>query len=486
MTQNIETVSSSKIWVLACGSSESCEIESLDNDVSFIESETIPTTQIEDNNMVFKKLIPRNFIGDNISSLWVFIDNKTRIRKRHLITPDIQVESSDFAGNESMNSIVGETITAERTDNVNVMFEYNIGTYDTIQETIGDASLTHSDAKAQLNIGNGVGLQYLRSKEVVRYVTGHEVNVEFTAIFDNPQINTFQRIGIGNTQDTTDGVIAPSYQNLDFGISLQTIEDGLIHIKQSDFNKDKLDGTGLSGHTLNQQAENLYKITFGWYGILPIKVSVFCGETKGFVLAHVYDRANETLTPHLPNPTNPITACISRLTGTGTPMQLQTSSWRGGIVGKIGASSLIDRIFMIKTKKTINGVNIPVISIRNKTTFQGRENNVKIRLGTFTPISDGSKSVEFDVYKSGVLTGGVWVSQDPDNSVSEYNNTATSFVPDSDIIGGTGLAKVDRDRINLVKGDVILNIYPGEEVHIVSSSSSSNDVILYLRRIEEF
>ncbi len=486
MTQNIETVSSSKIWVLACSSSESCEIESLDNDVSFIESETIPTTQIEDNNMVFKKLIPRNFIGDGISNLWVFIDNKNKLRKRQLTTPDIQVESSDFAGNESMNSIVGETITAERTDNVNVMFEYNIGTYDTIQETIGDASLTHSDAKAQLNIGTGVGLQYLRSKEVVRYVTGHEVNVEFTAIFDDPQINTFQRIGIGNTQDTTDGVIAPSYQNLDFGISLQTIEDGLIHIKQSDFNKDKLDGTGLSGHALNQQTENLYKITYGWYGILPIKVSVFCGENKGFVLAHVYDRANETLTPHLPNPTNPITACISRLTGTGTPIQLQTSSWRGGIVGKIGASSLIDRIQTVKTVKTINTTNVPILSIRNASTFQGRENNVKVRIGTFTGVTDGKKSLQYDIYKEGTLTGGAWIDKDPLNSVVSYNNTAISFIPTGDIVGGTGLAKVDRDRINLVKGDVILSIYPGEELHILGSSTDNDDSQLYFRWVEEF
>ena len=276
------------------------------------------------------------------------------------------------------------------------------------------------------------------------------------------------------------------YQNLDFGISLQTIEDGLIHIKQANFNKDKLDGTGPSGHVLNPQAENLYKITYGWYGILPIKVSIFCGETIGFVLVHVYDRSNETLTPHLPNPTNPISACISRLAGTGTAMQLQTSSWRGGIVGKIGASSLIDRVFMVKTKKTINGVNIPVISLRNKATFQGRENNVKIRLGTFTPISDGTKSVEFDVYKSGILAGGVWIDQDSQNSVAEYNNTGTTFTPTGDIVGGTGLAKVDRDRINLVKGDVILSVYPSEEVHIVASSASANEVLLYLRRIEEF
>jgi len=82
-TTAITTTSKTKEWVLACTQFEQCEIESLNQDVSFIESELIPPTDPkETNSMYFLKNIPRDFSGDEISSLWVFIDNKNIIRKR--------------------------------------------------------------------------------------------------------------------------------------------------------------------------------------------------------------------------------------------------------------------------------------------------------------------------------------------------------------------------------------------------------------------
>jgi hypothetical protein len=83
-TENIETLSDSKIWVLACSENEKCEIESLCGNVSFIESTSEPITQIENNNMWFIERVPRSFIGNGTSKLWVFIDNKSKLRKREL------------------------------------------------------------------------------------------------------------------------------------------------------------------------------------------------------------------------------------------------------------------------------------------------------------------------------------------------------------------------------------------------------------------
>lgn len=398
----------------------------------------------------------------------------------------------DFQGNQSMNSVVGEQITAERTDQLNVMFQYNVQTYDTRREITGTGSITHQDAKAQIHTGTGIGSSYLESKEIVRYFTGHEVNLEGTFIFSAPRENSKQIFGIGEARDTTDGFIGFGYDDgtlstsfAEFGLWLKTIEDGLIFVNQSDFNGDKLDGTGESGLIINPQAENIIKISYGWYGILPIRVSIFNANTDSWVLVHKYSKGNNTIVPHLPQPSLPFSSYVES-TSAGTDIVLQMSSIRGGIVGKPSISSLTNRNFVVKTVKTIIGSNIPLISIRNNPTFQGKKNRVKLTLGTFTPISDGNKSVEFDVYKTGTLTGGAWIARDPDNSTVDYNNTATSFVPTSELVGGTGLAKVDRDRINLIEGDVVISVYPGEEMHVVANSLNSNDVILYFRWSEKF
>ena len=82
-TSNITSASETKEWVLACNQFEECEIESLKNDVSFIESELIPPTDPkETNSMYFLENVPRDFRGDGVSSLWVFIDIKSKLRKR--------------------------------------------------------------------------------------------------------------------------------------------------------------------------------------------------------------------------------------------------------------------------------------------------------------------------------------------------------------------------------------------------------------------
>lgn len=92
-TVNISTASETKEWVLACNEFEMCEVESLSIDVSFIESELMPTTEIEQNNMHFLQFVPRDFTGNGIDKLWVFIDSKSKFRKRPSINKVLPQES---------------------------------------------------------------------------------------------------------------------------------------------------------------------------------------------------------------------------------------------------------------------------------------------------------------------------------------------------------------------------------------------------------
>jgi len=81
-TSNITSTSEANEWVLACNPFEQCEIQSLKTDVSFMESELMPTEDTEINNMHFIKFEPRIFKGEGIDSLWVYINKKDILRKR--------------------------------------------------------------------------------------------------------------------------------------------------------------------------------------------------------------------------------------------------------------------------------------------------------------------------------------------------------------------------------------------------------------------
>lgn len=385
------------------------------------------------------------------------------------------VATTDYSNKAGMNTIVGETIVGKRTDFVNILFEYNVGTYDTYRTLTGTGALSHSNSKAVLESGTGIGKAFIRSKDPVRYVTGHEVNVETTAVFGTPESGVDQKIGVGADVEAFAGF---GYDGTTFGIWLRTIDDGSIHIPRTTWDTDP--------PNLDPTKFNIYKVTYGWYGILPIQFSIFY-EGK-WVLVYTYDKVNDSTNPHLSNPTLPISAFVERTAGTGTNVKLQTSSWRGGIVGDINEGVTTDRKFTIKTVKTITGSNDPIYSIRSLATFQGKTNYVRLRLGTFTASADGTKAVQIDVWKDGTLTGGTWEAFDTDNSVAEFNNTATSFTPPiGRVSGGTVLGKVDRDRINLIDGDVIIPLYPGETLHFVATTSSgSSEMVVFVRHIEEF
>lgn len=381
-----------------------------------------------------------------------------------------QNTEKDVNGNRAYNTITGERIVSEKQDLVNVKFQFNVSDYDVYKEISGTGSITHSNAKSQLRTGTGVGKAIIYSKDFLRYATGHEVNFEMTQIFGTPEENTIQIQGLGNTDDTLCGF---GYNGLQFGIWLHTVDSVTKYHVPLDIPE------------LNPQKYNIYKVKFGWYGILPIRFEYFSAIKKEYIEVYEYSGINTTENPHLANPTQPLINWVERLSGTGQDIVLQSSSWRGCINGKIPLYTLMDRKFMIKTSKAVS-TNTPILSIRSKTTFQGLRNNVRVRLATFTSISDGAQSVEFDIYTSGTLVGGTWVDRDADNSTIEYNNTATSFTPPVgvEVEGGTGLAKVDRDRINLFTNDIVISLRAGEILHVIGNGN--NNIINYFRVVEEF
>ena len=400
----------------------------------------------------------------------------------------------DISGNESRNTITQEQLVAMRTDNINVQFQYNVpvnedsGDVDSV--TSGTGSISHQDSMAVVSSGTGVGFACVESKDSIRYFPGHEFAAEMTA-FSLPdsvgsEPNTYARWGIGDVNGVGDAMTFAVVDGV-FGAVFRS-EGVEQFIPQSDFNLDKLDGTGPSGFDINSDKLDLYTFRGGWYGILPLTYGVFATRF-GYITAHIIDETNTVTSPHLSNPTLPMFIEAGRTSGTGSDIQVKSASWRGGISGQKPESTLADRkqIVTIEEKTISANADVPIITLKNKTTFQGKTNHVRVRYGTLSIFTDGNKPVIFKVFKNGTLTGENFNDKNPATSVVEYDVDATAYTPSTDPVGGVVMGKVDTTRINLLgKDDVVLAAYPGETITLTARSSNSSDITMFFRWVDEF
>lgn len=402
--------------------------------------------------------------------------------------------NQDFAGRSAFVTVFGEQVVGTRANNINVPFirnNGNIGTTDFLKTTIftsNGGSQDFENETAYVQTGTGVADEELKSKNINRYITGHGNEVFHTMVFDGSEAGVDSGVGYGNKDADFIGF---GYNGATFGIWL-ILRGVRAHIPQSSWNVDTLE-TG--DFILDPQTENIAGTSFGWLGVADILFYINASKDD-WILVHRHQTANIDTKPHMSDPSRPISEWVERASGTGANVRVGTSSWYGGTVGERATGTGADKTPIVQRDAvTIAGSTETVlVSLRNKSTFAGKPNTVRIRYGTLTITSDGTKSVRFRVYLNGV-TGGTWADYDTDLSVTEVStsttlNTTTSVIDGitkvNEQIGSTVLGKVDRDRINLFSSDIVIAANPSDIITITAESSNSSDIDIQLRWIEEF
>lgn len=408
------------------------------------------------------------------------------------------VNQSDFSGRSPFVTVFGEQVVGQRQNNINIPFlrnNGNIGTEENLKSTrfisTGTATETNENQTAYIDVGTGVGFAELYSRNTNRYVTGHGNDDFETMVFDGLESGVDSGVGYGRISQND--FIGFGYQGTTFGIwqKLRGIE---TFIPQSSWNENTLlDGDFI----LDPQKENIGGKAFGWLGVADILYYINASEND-WILVHRHKVANIDTKPHLSNPTQPISTWIRRESGSGANIRVGTSSWFAGTVGNRASGTGADKFPFIK--RTVTGVSTEevLLSIRNRQEFpSGSANTVRLRYGTLTLTSDGTKAVEFNVYLNGVDGNvGEWGYYDEDLSVSEINidsplaltnrTIVTGLDKANEQVGGTFLNKVDRDRINLFSTDVVIAANAGDIITITAKSQNSTDISFEMRWIEEF
>jgi hypothetical protein len=207
---------------------------------------------------------------------------------------------------------------------------------------------------------------------------------------------------------------------------------------QSNWNKDKCDGTGPSGFNLDITKTQIFFTDFQWLGVGRVRCGfVHDGE---IVVAHEFYHSNNLPTVYMSNPNLPIRCEIlntGATTGAYFDQICSAVASEGGYV-----ESGID--FSIDTGQTGQSVTVangmyPIVAIRLKSTFRGYPNRVVVRSGNINVYAE-SHPAYWALYKLDGLTNitlsaPTWTSADSDSGI-EYSLLATGFTGGDRVDGG--------------------------------------------------
>ncbi len=331
-------------------------------------------------------------------------------------------------------------------------------------------------ARLQTGIGSTAYCVH-QTKAYHHYQPGKSQLIFSSFNFYAPQQNATKRTGYFDDRDgiyleqvglsTSDGVNAGIGT---YNWVIRTFTSGIAtetRIPQSQWNKDKCDGTGASGFNLDFTKTQLLFIDFQWLGVGRVRCG-FAHDGK-LISAHEFLHSNNNPKVYISNPNLPV-RCEIRNTAVGVGASFDqicsTVASEGGYT-----ESGIDFAYTMTTTRTTPtpaGTEFPLIAIRLKNSFQGYPNRISVRLNNISLYCE-TNSIVYKIVKlpssafignGGALT---WTSAS-DNSGVEYCVNATTY-SDGDVFASgfvpsgasqNSLSPVSSGELTAAKKNVIV------------------------------
>ncbi len=218
--------------------------------------------------------------------------------------------------------------------------------------------------------------------------------------------------------------------DLKFGIRSSTSGSVVdTTVARANWNGDKLDGTGLSGVTLDLTKQQIMFIDYQWLGSGAVRFGfVINGE---IIVCHSIFNANSLSTPYSKTATLPIRVeCISTSANAATSLRFTCTS----LMSEGGTFPDFGNLISVNNGSTPitfagAGTTLPLIAVR----LRSGVTNAVLEPVEFSAFGNSADDFLVSIVKNPTLTGGTWIST---GDVSEYNRSATA------VSGGTILYSV--------------------------------------------
>lgn len=303
-------------------------------------------------------------------------------------------------------------------------FQYGIETDVWDQQLTSGGNAVHNlnTSNIIMSVNNTTGSECIRqTRNVMRYIPGRSTVAAFAIKLDTPVVGIRRRFG---TFDENNGIYFEDAGD-NYYCVIRSKASGVVletRIPRSEWNGDKLDGTGYSKVVADPTKQQLVVIEYEWYGAGQVKF--------GFVLdgivqtVHTFNHGNILNNVWCSTPFLPIRVEITNVTGVaGTHYLYQGSNsvTQDGNADKLG---IVENISSPITGTTLTTANVfyPVLSFRLKpTALQGIIIPQFFQAGTID-----NTNLYYKIIKNATLTGSSWVDMADINAFTQYDVSSTA------------------------------------------------------------
>lgn len=293
--------------------------------------------------------------------------------------------------------------------------------WDTALSGSGQANHLINESTMAMDVTTASGDKVVReTKRVFQYQPGKSHFTMNSFVFAEGKAGLRQRLGYFGVQN---GVYLERLGTETYLVQRSYITGSVVETRvlQSEWNGDKLDGTGDSTIVLDWSRAQIFWIDIEWLGAGTARCGfVVDGE---FVIAHSFHHANIISSVYMTTATLPIRYEIENLDATVSSSRMRhicnTVISEGGHTPRLTTRSASTPLTGVNLS---NAVDTPLIAIRLKST---RLDGVVVpNIANFYGIQNNA--YQYLIYNDVTLTGGTWVSSGTESHV-EYNITATAF-----------------------------------------------------------
>jgi len=410
--------------------------------------------------------------------------------KYAVLVKNVDDTSTNYTGNYNMAS---DAFGRMRTANPLTLFDssHRYGDNNLFSTLTGGSTVTSASAVFNQNQGlvelkvnalSGSKI-YRETTKVFSYQPGKSLQILNTFVFNDAKTNLRQRVGYYGTDN---GI----YLELDHStlyMVVRSLVTGVVtstRIPQSQWNVDKLDGTGSSGIILDITKAQIMFMDIEWLGLGTVRTGfVINGQ---FVPCHYFHHANIIYTPYITTASLPIRYEIENKAATSSSSVLKqvcsTVISEGGYELR-GLQQVVGTSITAPKALTTAGTLYPVATIRLKST---RLYGIVI-LTALSLLGVGTGIYNWQVIASGVTSGGsgTWVSASSASSV-EYKLDATAVTGGQVLASGffsstaQGSTSIDILKEALFKFQLQRNIFTGTAYELtLAVTASTNTELVY-------
>lgn len=326
-------------------------------------------------------------------------------------------QSFKFGDSPSIDAF-GRIRVSSPVNEFNSEFQYNLHPLYFDAVTASNGTITHNanHSSADLNVTTDSGSKaLLQTFEYFRYQPGKSLSIAMTFIMPSQQAGTKMQVGYS---DDDNGFFfevkdASTVQMVRRTKTSGSVVDNVV--AQSDWNGDKLDGTGVSGVTIDWTLGQQLRIDLQWLSIGRIRM---CFDIDGIlILAHEFLISNVLSVPSTTTANLPIRWLIENtaaVSGAKTMEGICVSVYNeGGDEVELGHPFGFGNGV---TTRTVSTTPLPVVSIRPATTLNSITNRVKVRVESISILND--KDIFWQViYLPTSITNNDWQSPVTHSSV---------------------------------------------------------------------